>query len=100
MSGTQVMEHYQSILEEEVHDIAWETGAIKRRGKLDAATFAQMMIFGYRPRSRSAFEWIVPDRREKRSSGDRIGDQPTIYARVCQNVSENPPTTRRDTVTN
>jgi hypothetical protein len=54
MSVTQVMEHYQSILEEEVHDIAWETGAIKRRGKLDAATLAQMMIFGF---------WQDPDLR-------------------------------------
>ena len=47
MSVTQVMEQYQSILEREVHDIAYETGVIKRQGKLDAATLAQMMIFGF-----------------------------------------------------
>jgi len=34
MSVTQVMEQYQSILEEEVRDIAYETGAVKREGKL------------------------------------------------------------------
>ena len=47
MSVTQVMEQYQSILEEEVQDIAYETGAVKRKGKLDAATLAQMTIFGF-----------------------------------------------------
>jgi hypothetical protein len=47
MSVTQVMEQYQSILEEEVRDIAYETGVIKRQGKLDVATLAQMMIFGF-----------------------------------------------------
>lgn len=51
MSVTQVMEQYQSILQEEVHDLAWETGAVKRKGKLDAATLVQSLIFGYRPRS-------------------------------------------------
>jgi hypothetical protein len=47
MSVTQVMEQYQSILEEEVREIAWETGAIKRERKIDAATLTQMMIFGF-----------------------------------------------------
>ena len=47
MSVTQVMEQYQSILEEEVHDIAYETGTIKRKGKIDAATLAQTVIFGF-----------------------------------------------------
>ena len=47
MSVTQVMEQYQSILEEEVHEIAWETGAVKRKGKLDAAALVQMTIFGF-----------------------------------------------------
>src|SRR5260370_5506888 len=47
MSVTQVMEQYQSILEEEVHTIAWETSAVKRKGKLDAATLVQMTIFGF-----------------------------------------------------
>src|SRR5437762_12577567 len=54
MSVTQVLEQYQTILEEEVQDIAYETGAVKRKGKLDAATFAQMMIFGF---------WQDPDLR-------------------------------------
>jgi DDE family transposase len=47
MSVTQIMEQYQSILEEEVRDIAYETGAVKRKGKLDVLTFVQMMIFGF-----------------------------------------------------
>jgi hypothetical protein len=47
MSVTQAMEQYQEILEEEVNDIAYLTGAIQRQGKLDAATFVQMMIFGF-----------------------------------------------------
>jgi hypothetical protein len=46
MSVTQAMEQYQVILEEEVHDIAYLTGAVQRQGKLDAATFVQQMIFG------------------------------------------------------
>jgi len=46
MSVTQVMEQYQSILEKEIREIAWETGAVKREGKLDAATLTQMTIFG------------------------------------------------------
>jgi hypothetical protein len=54
MSVTQVMEQYQSILEEEVEDITYETGAIKRKRKMDAATLAQTMIFGY---------WQDPDLR-------------------------------------
>jgi hypothetical protein len=47
MSVTQVVEQYQSILEDEVKEIAWETGAVKREGKLDAATLVQMTIFGF-----------------------------------------------------
>ena len=47
MSVTQVMEQYQSILEEEVREIAYETGAVKREGKLDVATLVQMTIFGF-----------------------------------------------------
>jgi len=54
MSITQVMEQYQSILEEEVHAIAYETGTIKRQRKIDAATLAQTMIFGW---------WQDPDLR-------------------------------------
>ena len=47
MSVTQAMEQYQAILEEEVHDIAYMTGAVQRKGKLDAATLAQVVIFGF-----------------------------------------------------
>lgn len=47
MSVTQAMKQYQGILEEEVHDIGWETGAFQRKGKLDAASFVQMIIFGF-----------------------------------------------------
>lgn len=54
MSVTQVMEQYQSILEEETYDIAYITGAGKRKGKLDVVTLAQMMILGF---------WQDPDLR-------------------------------------
>ncbi len=54
MSVTQVMEQYQSILEEEIHDIAYEIGAVKRKGKLDVVTLVQMIIFGF---------WQDPDLR-------------------------------------
>jgi len=47
MSLPQGLEQYYHLLEEEVHDIAWETGAVKRKGKLDAATLVQTLIFGY-----------------------------------------------------
>jgi hypothetical protein len=47
MSVTQVMEQYQSILEEEIHEIAYGTGAVKRKGKLGVETLAQMMTFGF-----------------------------------------------------
>jgi Transposase DDE domain len=47
VSVTQVMKQYQSILEDEVRDIAYETGAVRREGKLDAETLVQMMIFGF-----------------------------------------------------
>jgi Transposase DDE domain len=47
MSVPQGMEQYHHLLEEEVRDIAWETGAVKREGKLDAATLVQTFIFGY-----------------------------------------------------
>src|SRR6267142_7260672 len=47
MNITQVMEQYQSVLEEEVHDLAWETKAVQRKSKIDAATLAQMVIFGF-----------------------------------------------------
>jgi hypothetical protein len=68
MSVTQVMEQYQSILEEEVHAIAYETGTIKRQRKIDAATLAQTMIFGF---------WQDP---EVRLSGlAQIGGRREVY---------------------
>jgi Transposase DDE domain len=70
MSVTQGMEQYQSILEEEVHDIAYETGAVKRKGKLDAATFAQIMIFGF---------WQDPDLRL--SGLAQIGGRREVHVR-------------------
>jgi hypothetical protein len=51
MSVTQVMKQYQSILEEEIHEMTYITGAVKRKGKLDVVTFVQSLIFGLRPRS-------------------------------------------------
>lgn len=51
---TQVMQEYQRILEEEVKEIARQTGAVKRERKLDAATFVQSLIFGF---------WQDPDLR-------------------------------------
>jgi hypothetical protein len=68
MSVTQGMEQYQSILEEEIHDIAYRTGAVKRKGKLDVATFAQMMIFGF---------WQDPDLRL--SGLAQIGGRREVY---------------------
>ncbi|MEO7019888.1 MAG: hypothetical protein ABI234_07035 [Ktedonobacteraceae bacterium] len=47
MSVTQVMEQYQSILEEKRQDSAYKTGVVKRKGKWDGVTLAQMMIFGF-----------------------------------------------------
>jgi hypothetical protein len=52
MSVAQAMKEYQGILEDEVRDIAYLTGAVRREGKLNAATFVQMMIFCY---------WQQPD---------------------------------------
>ena len=68
MSITQVMEQYQSILEEEIHAIAHETGVIKRKRKIDAATLVQTMIFGF---------WQDP---EVRLSGlAQIGGRRQVY---------------------
>ena len=56
MSVTQVIERYQTILEEEVLQLARETGAVKRVRKdgIDAATLVQSLIFGF---------WQEPDAR-------------------------------------
>jgi hypothetical protein len=68
MSVTQVMEQYQTILEDEIQDIAYETGAVKRKGKLDVVTFVQMMIFGF---------WQDPDLRL--SGLAQIGGRREVY---------------------
>jgi hypothetical protein len=68
MSITQVMEQYQSILEEEVHAIAYETGAIQRKRKIDAATLVQAMIFGW---------WQDPDMRL--SGLAQVGGRREVY---------------------
>jgi hypothetical protein len=68
MSVTQVMEQYQSILEGEVNDIAYETGMLKRQGKIDIATLVQSLIFGY---------WQNPDLRL--SGLAQIGGRREVY---------------------
>jgi hypothetical protein len=49
MNVTQIMEQYQTILEEEVPQIARETGAVKRvrTNGLDAVTLVSSVIFGF-----------------------------------------------------
>src|SRR5436305_12361090 len=88
MSVTQVMKQYQSILEEEVHDIAYETGVIKRQGKIDARALGTDSHLRILARPRAAFEWIGTNSRKKRSECDRISYQPTFYARMCRNVPQ------------
>jgi len=89
MSVTQVMEQYQSILEEEVHDIAYETGAVKRKGKLDVVTLVQMMIFGFwqDPDIRLSGLAQIGGRREVNVTGSAITQRFT--PRMCQYVSGN-----------
>ncbi len=49
MNVTQIMEQYQTILEQEVPQLARETGAVKRVRKqgLDAVTLVSSVIFGF-----------------------------------------------------
>ena len=68
MNLAQVVKQYQRILEEEVHAIAREAGVIRRKRKIDAATFAQVIIFGF---------WQDP---EMRLSGlAQIGGRRDVY---------------------
>lgn len=95
MSVTQVMEQYQSILEEEVHEIAWKTGAVKRQGKLDAATLAQLMIFGYwqDPDIRLSGLAQIGGRREVHVTGSAISQRLTpecadMFLKIMQRLAE------------
>jgi hypothetical protein len=95
MSVTQVMEQYQSILEEEVRDMAYETGAVKREGKLDVATFVQTVIFGFwqDPEMRLSGLAQVACRREVKVTGSAISQRFTpecalLFLKVMQRLSE------------
>src|SRR5947208_12455904 len=95
MSLTQVMEQYQLILEEEVHDIAYETGAVKREGKLDAATFVQMTIFGFwqDPDIRLSGLAQIGGRREVHVTESAISQRFTpecanVFLRIMQRLAE------------
>src|SRR5258708_28018244 len=95
MSVTQVMEQYQSILEEEVHTIAWETGAVKRKGKLDAATLVQMTIFGFwqDPDIRLSGLAQIGGRREVHVTESAISQRFTpecanVFLRIMQRLAE------------
>jgi hypothetical protein len=95
VSVTQMMEQYQSILEEEVPDIAYKTGVVKRKGKLDIVTFVQTTIFGF---------WQEPDislsglaqvacRREVQVTGPAISQRFTpecanLFLEVMQRLSK------------
>jgi len=95
MSVTQVMEQYQSILEEEVHDIAYETGAVKRKGKLDIVTLVQMMIFGFwqDPDIRLSGLAQIGGRREVNVTGSAITQRFTpecakMFLEIMQRLAE------------
>jgi hypothetical protein len=95
MSVTQVMEQYQAILEEEVREIAWETGAIQREGKLDAATLVQMTIFGFwqDPEIRLSGLAQIGGRREVYVTGSAISQRftpecATMFLKVLQRLAE------------
>jgi Transposase DDE domain len=95
MSVTQLMEQYQSILEEEVRDIAYETGVVKRKGKLDVVTLVQMMIFGFwqDPDIRLSGLAQVGGRREVTVTGSAISQRFTpecanMFREIMQRLSE------------
>jgi hypothetical protein len=95
MSVTQVMEQYQAILEEEVREIAWETGAVRREGKLDAATLAQIIIFGFwqDPEIRLSGLAQIGGRREVYVTGSAISQRFTpecamLFLKVLQRIAE------------
>jgi len=95
MSVTQALEQYQSILEEEVRDIAWETGAVKREGKLDVVTIVQMIIFGFwqDPEIRLSGLAQIGGRREVYVTESAISQRFTpecamMFLRVMQRLAE------------
>lgn len=95
MSVTQAMEQYQSILEEEVPDMAYETGAVKRERKLDVVTFVLMMIFGFwqDPEMRLSGLAQVAGRREVHVTESAISQRFTpecanLFLKVMQRLSE------------
>lgn len=95
MSITEVIKQYQFILEEEVHDIAWETGTIKRKGKLDAATLVQCMIFGFwqDPDLRLSGLAQIGGRREVDVTGSAMSQRftpecATMFLRILQRLAE------------
>jgi len=90
-----VLEQYQTILEEEVQDIAYETGAVKRKGKLDAATLAQIMIFGFwqDPDIRLSGLAQIGGRREVNITGSAISQRFTpecanMFYQIMQRLAE------------
>lgn len=95
MSVTQVMEQYQSILEEEVHAIAYETGVVKRKGKIDAATLAQILIFGFwqNPEIRLSGLAQIGGRREVHVTESAISQRftpecATMFLKIMQRLAE------------
>src|SRR5256884_9827550 len=95
MSVTQVMEQYQSILEEEVREIAYETGAVKREGKLDVATLVQMTIFGFwqDPEIRLSGLAQIGGRREVHVTESAISQRftpecATMFLKIMQRLAE------------
>src|SRR5215469_12127993 len=95
MSLAQVMEQYQLILEEEVQGIAYETGAIRRERKLDAATLVQMMIFGFwqDPEMRLSGLAQIGGRREVQVTESAISQHFTpecanLFLKIMQRLAE------------
>jgi len=95
MSVTQVMEQYQKILEEDVQDLGWETGAFQRNGELDAATFVQLIIFGFwqEPEMRMSGLAQIGGRREVSVSPSAISqrftaESATLFLKILQRLSE------------
>src|SRR2546421_9520157 len=89
------MEQYQSILEEEVREIAYETGAVKREGKLDVATLVQMTIFGFwqDPEIRLSGLAQIGGRREVHVTESAISQRftpecATMFLKIMQRLAE------------
>lgn len=95
MSVTQVMKQYQSILEGEVQDIAYETGAVRRKGKLDVVTLVQMIIFGFwqDPEIRLSGLAQIGGRREVHVTEPAISQRftpecATMFLKIMQRLAE------------